>query len=423
MQYIRKDLGSFRLHQIKTDKFKTITIRVVFHSPIKKEEITMRNILTDILLQSSKEYDSRRSLTIKAEDLYAADITTNNQRIGNYIVSSFILQILNDKYTESGNLDKSVEFLSQIIFNPDVKNNAFNKEKLEIVKNNATVSLNSLKEDATSYSLIRLAEAFDSSSPASYRMTGYLDDLDNIDESNLYEYYKKMIDNDYVDIFVVGDFDDKEMLSIIKKYFKFKKVKKQKDDYLLAPFKCHKRRLFARETIENTQSKLAIACPISKLTEYERNYPLVLANLIYGGGTDSKLFKEVRELNSLCYTIHSYFVKMDNLLVITAGIDKSSFNKSVELITNELTAMKKGKFSEKDINIAKEFYHTAQEGLEENEHRLINEFIAREFLGLDPVEERVEKMSHVTKQEIVKVCKKINMDTIFLLEGVKNEEN
>jgi len=168
---------------------------------------------------------------------------------------------------------------------------------------------------------------------------------------------------------------------------------------------------------------LAIACPISKLTEYERNYPLVLANLIYGGGTDSKLFKEVRELNSLCYTIHSYFVKMDNLLVITAGIDKSSFNKSVELITNELTAMKKGKFSEKDINIAKEFYHTAQEGLEENEHRLINEFIAREFLGLDPVEERVEKMSHVTKQEIVKVCKKINMDTIFLLEGVKNEEN
>jgi len=228
MQYIRKDLGSFRLHQIKTDKFKTITIRVVFHSPIKKEEITMRNILTDILLQSSKEYDSRRSLTIKAEDLYAADITTNNQRIGNYIVSSFILQILNDKYTESGNLDKSVEFLSQIIFNPDVKNNAFNKEKLEIVKNNATVSLNSLKEDATSYSLIRLAEAFDSSSPASYRMTGYLDDLDNIDESNLYEYYKKMIDNDYVDIFVVGDFDDKEMLSIIKKYFKFKNNKNRR---------------------------------------------------------------------------------------------------------------------------------------------------------------------------------------------------
>ena len=97
MQYINKDLGSFGLHLIKTDKFKTVTVRVVFHTPIKKEEITMRNILSDILLQSSKDYESRRDLTIKAEELYAADISTNNQRVGNYIVSSFLLQILNDK--------------------------------------------------------------------------------------------------------------------------------------------------------------------------------------------------------------------------------------------------------------------------------------------------------------------------------------
>ena len=239
MQYIKKDLGSFKLHLIKTDKFKTVTLRVVFHSPIKKEEITIRNILTDILLQSSKEYNSRRDLTIKAEDLYAADITTNNQRVGNYIVSSFILQVLNDKYTEKNNLDESIKFLSEIIFNPDVLNKEFNKEKLDIVKNNAVVALNSIKEDASSYSLIRLAEAFDKNSPLSYRMTGYLEDLEDINEANLYKYYEKMIESDYVDIFVVGDFDNDEMLSTIKKYFKFKKLKKKKEDYFLKIKKCN----------------------------------------------------------------------------------------------------------------------------------------------------------------------------------------
>ncbi len=80
MQYIKKDLGSFGLHLIKTDKFKTITMRIVFHTPIKKEEITMRNVLSDLLLQSSKEYPSKRELTIQAEELYAADITSNTQR-------------------------------------------------------------------------------------------------------------------------------------------------------------------------------------------------------------------------------------------------------------------------------------------------------------------------------------------------------
>lgn len=423
MQYTNKDLGSFGLHLIKTDKFKTITMRVVFHTPIIKEDITMRNILSDILLQSSKEYDSRRNLTIKAEELYAADITTNNQRVGNYIVTSFLLQILNDKFTEKGNMEESIKFLSEIIFNPDVTDNKFKTEKLGIVKNNATVALNSLKEDASSYSLIRLTEAFDKTSPISYRMTGYLEDLEKITEDNLYSYYQRMIDNDLVDIFIVGDFNETEMTQIIKKYFKFKKLKKGKEPYQLECRKCNSRRLFAKETIDNNQSKLAIACPTNKLTTYERNYPIVLANLILGGGTDSKLFKEVREENSLCYTIHSFFNKMDGLLYITAGIDKKNALKTVELITKDLTDMKKGKFTERDISIAKEFYNTAQEEIEENEYRIINEYLARNLLAVDPLEERLEKMSQVTKQEIVKVSKKIGMDTVFLLEGVKNEEN
>lgn len=421
MQYINKDLVSYKLHLIKSDKFKTVTVRVVFHTPIIKEDITIRNVLTDILLQSSKEYKTRRDLTIKAEELYAADITTNNQRVGNYIVSSFILQTLNDKYTEDGNLEESIKFLSEIIFNPDVTNNKFNSKKLDLVKNNATVALNSIKEDASSYSLIRLAEAFDKESPISYRLTGYLEDLDKITEEKLYNYYKNMLDNDFVDIFIIGDISENKITQTIKKYFKFQKLKKQKESYFLDIRKCNRRRLIAKETIENTQSKLAIACPVNKLSDYERNYPLILANLILGGGTDSKLFKEIREKNSLCYTIHSFFNKVDNLLVITAGIDKNNATKTIELITKELNNMKKGKFTDKDILIAKEFYNTAQEEIEENEHRIINDYLSRELLSIDKKEIRIEKMNNVTKQEIIKVSKKINIDTIFLLEGIKNE--
>lgn len=423
MQYIDKDLGSFRLHLIETKKFKTVTMRVVFHSPIKKEEITKRNILSDILLQSSKEYDSKRSLTIKAQELYAADITTNNQRVGNYIFSNFVIQVLNDKYTEKGNLEESIKFLSEIIFNPDVENRKFRTDKFDIVKTNAQIALDSLKEDASNYSLIRLAEAYDKDSPSAYRMTGYKEDLEKITEENLYEYYSKMIDNDYVDIFVVGDIDSQTMTTLVKKYFKFKKVKKPKETYKLALHKCRSRRLIAKETIDNTQSKLAIACPISKLSDYERNYSLILANLIFGGGTDSKLFTEVREKNSLCYTIRSLFVKMDSLLIITAGIDKDNFTKTVDLITKNLNDLKKGKFTEKDLQVAKEFYSTTQEELEENEYRLINDCLSRLILETDPIEERVAKMNKVTKQDVVKVAKKINMDTIFLLEGVKHEED
>ena len=423
MDYIKKDLGSFNLHMINTEKFKTITIKILFHTPIIKEEITKRNVLADVLLQSSNKYSSKRDLIIAAEELYAADISTNNQRLGNYILTSFNLQTLMDKYTEEGNVEKSFRFLSEILFNPDIENKQFKKDKLDIAKNNSLMALDSIKENATNYSLIRMAETFDKDSPVSYRMTGYPEDLDMITEKTLYEAYQKMINNDYVDIFVVGNFDKKEMLALVKKCFKFKRVKKRKASYYLKEHKARKKRLFAKEEIDNTQSKLAIACPINKLTEYERNYPLILANLILGGGVDSKLFKDVREKNSLCYTVRSFSNKLDSLLVITAGIDKNNYSKTVEVITRILNDLKKGKFTDNDIEIAKEFYYTSIEELEEDEYRIIVEFMMEEILGLDPIVERLKKISKVNKKEIVKVFKKITMDTVFLLEGVKNEED
>lgn len=417
MQVINKDLGSYNLHFIKTDIFKTITMKVIFHTPIIKEDITKRNILSDILLQSTKEYKTRRDLTIKSEDLYAADIYTSNQRVGNYIMTSFILQTLNDKYTEENNFEESIKFLHEIIFNPDVEEERFKEDKLELVKSNATLALNSIKEDAANYSLIRMSEAYDKTSPISYRMTGYLEDLDKITEENLYEYYERMLDNDYVDIFILGDINEKELLPIIKKYFKFKKVKKRKAAYYLPNKKPRKRRLFAKETTKNSQSKLAIACPITKMTDYEKNYSLLLANIILGGTGDSKLFKEVREENSLCYTIRSNYNRLDNLMVINAGIDNVNFDKAVELITKNVQDMKKCKFTDSDINVAKEFYKTSAESLMESPSRIINEVLTEEILGVEPLSERVRKIEKVTKKDIMRACKKINMDTVFLLEG------
>lgn len=422
MKYTKKDLASYNLHLINTDKFKTITMKVVFSSPIKKDEITMRNVLSDLLLQSSKNYESRRELTIKAEELYAADIYNNTQRIGNYILTSFNLQVLNDKYTEEGNFEEAVKFLSEIIFNPDIKDNAFKEDKLDLVLSNVKVALESIKEDATNYSLLRLMEAYDKESPVSFRMVGYLDDLDKIKTDNLYEYYKKLIEYDYVDIYIVGDFENNTIQEIIKKYFKFRKVKRIRPSYNIDSKKIRRRRLLAKETIDNNQSKLAIACAITKASKYEINYPLVLANIIYGGGPDSKLFKDVREKNSLCYSIYSYPVKLDNLLVISAGIDKENYQKTLDLTTGLLKDMKKGKFTDKDINIAKEYYNTACEEVEESEYKIINEYLSQEILGVEPLEERVKIMNKVTKKDIIKVAKKIEMDTVFLLEGVREDE-
>lgn len=423
MEYIKKDLGSYKLHLIKTDKFKSITVKVSFHRVIKKNEITIRNILSDMFMQSSKKYSSKRELTIKAQDLYAAGLRTTNSRLGNYINTDFYLTVLNDKYTEDGNFASSLEFLSEIMFNPDVENGKFNEEKLDIVKSTCRSALNSIKEDASNYSLIRMAEAFGEGEPISYRMMGYLEDLDDITGTSLYEFYLDMIKNDFVDIFVIGDISIKETTDLIKMYFKFDILKKLKMPFMVDEKKPRRSKLVFNEKIDNTQSKLAIGCRINGLSEYERNYPLTLFNVIFGGCSDSKLFKEVREENSLCYTIYSITNKLDNVLLIRAGIDKENYKKTVSLIEKNLKDMCNGKFDETDILMAKEYYNTALEEIEDSQSKIINNYLMMELINTDDIDVKREKMSKVTKSEIVKVAKKVTIDTIFCLEGVRNEED
>lgn len=178
------------------------------------------------------------------------------------------------------------------------------------------------------------------------------------------------------------------------------------------------------EQDEVSQAKLAIGCRTVDLTEYERNYPLTLYNILFGGGSDSKLFIEVREKNSLAYTIRSVPNKLDNLLLITGGIAKENFKKAVKLIETEMKKMEHGDFSEEDLDKAKQLYVTALEESLESPGRIIESYYMMQMLGTDDLETKRKKMLKVTPEEIIVVAKKVKMDTIYLLEGDdKNAED
>jgi len=422
MEYLKKDLGSYNLHLIKTKKFKTITVRVNFRSPIIKDEITTRNVLCDMFIQSSKNFKSKRDLTIKTQDLYSIDISTSTNRFGNYTNMNFYLNSLNDKYTEEGNFNKAFDFFTEIIFDPDIKNNKFNKEKLEIVRESNRKMLLSLKEDASNYSVIRMYENLDNT-PSSYRGVGYLEDLDKITPESLFKYYQKMLEKDLVDIFVIGDFDFQEMIELIKKKIKLKTLKKKRIPYIVKEQTVRKKKQVVKEKINTTQSKLSIACRTNKLSQHERNYALTLFTIIFGGGVDSKLFKEVREKNSLCYSISAVPNKFDNIILIRAGIDKENYNKTISLVEKILNNMKKGKFTEDDINVAKEYYNTSLDEIEESQGRIIESYFMKDILNTDTIENKRKYINKVTKEEIIKVAKKVKIDTVFLLEGDSNERN
>ena len=94
MEYKKIEMGSYNIHFINTDKFKTNTISFNFREKIKKEDITIRKVLFQMLCHSTKEFNTNRLFQMKMEDLYSSNIGYSNMKFGNMINSYIDIRFL-----------------------------------------------------------------------------------------------------------------------------------------------------------------------------------------------------------------------------------------------------------------------------------------------------------------------------------------
>ena len=422
MDYVKKENGAYNLHIIKTNLYKTITVKIFFREEALKENITKRNFLSRMMMLGSNDYKTKVELTKAEQNLYAVNIASTNRRIGNYLDTGISLKVLHDKYTEEGNFLKSLDLLNSIIFNPKVDNNAFDEVDFNTVYEEYKADLESLVENKMSYALIKGLEATAKDSVISYRGIGYLEDLEKITKENLFDYYKEVINHNYVDIFVLGDVLEEEINNIIREKFKINTFKKKPINALVNPLKVSRVKTIKEKTVAE-QDNLIITLSLNNLTDYERNYPLSLYNAILGGGSESLLFREIREKNSLAYYVSSTPNKLDNLIIIRAGITKDKSMDAVNIIKKILKDLEKGKIDDDRIEKAKEYYTSAIDDIIESPFQIIESYYMIELLFVDDIETKRKKMLKVTKDEIIALAKKVRINTIYILEGDDDGKN
>ena len=427
MKYKKISTYSYNLHIIKTDRFKTTTVQVNFKRKLKKEEITYRNMIVNMLCESTSNYPSKRLMTIATEDLYNLYYKGMNYISGKYNIMNFSATFLSEEYTEKGMLDKSIKFLADLIFKPNVKkarnNNRFDEDNFIQSYNLLKDTIVSQKENPDLYSKTRMLEHMEPDSYISYRSIGYLEDLEKINSKNLYEYYESILNSDILDIFVIGNVNERHIVKIIEETFSsIKTFKKPTESHFIMPKKVRFLPKTIKESQKINQSKLVLGYKIDKMSDFELRYVLSVYSYILGGGPDSKLFKTVREENSLCYYISSVSQPLNSILTVKAGINKKDFKKALSLIKKEVYNMKKGKFSDDDIIKAKITYINSLKELEDNQDSLLSLYAGIEYLKSDTLEDRFTKINRVTKEDVVRLSNKIHLDTIYLLEGESDEE-
>ncbi len=422
MKYTKIDKANYNLHIIKTDRFKTIMLKINFKRKLAKNEISMRNMLVNVLFESSKKYPTKRLMEIEAEEQYELGYRGSNYSSGIYNVMGFDCVFIHPKYSEEGIIKSSFDFMKEILFNPNVDEGGFNQKSFDISHQVLEDHLSSLKENADLYSQIRLFEELEPDSVISYRKCGYNEDLVNINRKNLYNYYLDVLDNDIVDIFVVGDVEPIEIEKLIDDLFKFKDRDKKTLSHFYVPKIKEGAVKFKTELTEFNQSKLLLGFKIDKASDFELRYVLNVLNYILGGSPDSKLFQNVREKNSLCYTVSSTSQPLISVVTIHAGINADNYDRACSLILEQLQDMKNGKFELEDIEKAVLTYKNSLIEISETPDGLLSLYSGMEYLNSDNLETRNKIIEKVTKDDVIKLANKLVLDTIFFLEGGESNE-
>lgn len=417
MEYKIHDCKSYRIHTIKTDKFKNCSMEIMFRNKLEKSEITQNNMLVDMLVQSSNKYPKRRDVSIELENLYSASFRGFTTRLGSSVMLSFCLDFLNPKYCEKGYLDDVLSLPFEMLLNPNIKNNEFDNRSFNIIKNRIKSDIESLKENATKYAFRRSLINMDENSPSSYYMVGYMDDLEAITPSNLVDAYNNLLNNYTCDIFVIGNLDMDEVVTTIKNKFNNRTIKTDKIE-LYVDNSLRKKYIDVEETGKYEQDSFIMIYNLDDLSERERNFVIHIYNIILGsGGLTSKLYRYLREENSLCYNVSSMIQKYDGLLMIYSGIDAKDKDLCIDLVNKAMKEMSSGDFSDLELENAIKTVISSLKMGEDTQGGIVNNYLFNYLDNLPLYEERVKEFKTVTKEEVINVAKRIKLNTIYLLKG------
>lgn len=412
------DKNGYRLHLIKSNNFKTISFKIVFWNELKKEDLAYRNMLVNNLLFSSHKYNTNRKIAIRKEELYSADIYGKTYRKGTQIVTEICLSSIEDKFAEEGNFRESLEFLFDCINNPNINNGAFDETSFNITKDNITNSIKSEKENPNFEAYQKYKELIGKDKVFVGSILGTLEDVENITPSSLYEYYKTFFDDNHIDIYVLGNVEEKDILDI-DKYLKFGS---NRISYTSTYVNYEKDYSEKEEDSKFNQSKLFMGGSIKSLTEHEKKYESIIYNIILGNSPTSKLFQNIREKMSYAYTISSSINRLDGMFVISAGISSKNYESTKNEVMNQIKEMKQGLFNDKDINDAKEVILSIIEEINDNPWSIIDHYNNYLYFGADTIENQIQEINKIQKDDIVNVANKINIDTVFLLKEDEYEE-
>ncbi len=419
MPQIRMLADQVRLVSEQTSRFKTGRISASMALPMD-DKTAANSLLIYLLKRSCKEYPDFSLLNGKLDELYGAALSAGVSKIGEAQVLTLSVTCLEDRFalTDESIVEQCARLLANMIFSPNCKCGSFGAENLAMEKRLLIQKIEEELNDKRTYAFNKCIEYMCANEAYGKDKYGTIEEIQNVKMADIYAAWKNLLSSAIFQITVVGGADVDKIADVFEKSFKKIERNPVKPETVFIRRGGHFNRY--EETFPVNQGKLVIGFRAGMEHSRDNLFAITVMNDIFGMGTYSKLFMNVREKLSLAYYCWSRLAANKGIVLVEGGIDTDKEKKVSAEILTQLTDLRNGKTDPEVLDSSKrslkeKYTFTTPEG--------ICSWYAAQVLQdeiLTP-EDMISGVETVTMEQVCEAAKKLSIDTIFMLKAQDEE--
>lgn len=406
------------LHQ--TTKFNDITISFRFRNNLSNIKRSARAFLTQILSDTCLDLPTKDAVTRYLDTCYGTNFKASGDVIGKLDVIEFRVSTLNGKLVDEDLLDKQLYLLYQFIYRPRLVNGFFDETLFNEMKERLILVINSYHDQPGSHASDQAKRHFNQSQASKALPT--IEEIQNTTNQDVVDAYNQLINEDALDIFVLGDFDESVVSNYLTTIFNFK-AKNSYTDVLDLNTRDTTNEIIEHKAISQTRMIIMFT---TNQTMLDSSYPaMLLANGIFGAFPSSYLFQEIREKRSLCYSISSRLDNYDGLISVSTAIDGNNYETVKSLVLEQLKRIQNGDLSDELFETTRKMYLNVLRSSQDSQKSILTLDYRRILLN-DTVEINnvIEAIKHLTKEDCIEAFKNVEPKLFYcLMQEAQHEEN
>lgn len=376
-----------------------VSFKIIF--PLKKFDNTVGNLLTHIFADRLEEYPTKKSFNAYLDYMYGAKVSSYTYGIGNKQVIDISVRCIQDKYAPTPLLKKQLELVKKIVLTPLINESTLNEAKM-----NMRQQWSHLKESPQHYSFLESLRIGTKDSSIAITTYGDLEDLDNIDLDTVLSFHDRVINEMTKKVYIAGDISKEEGIVL-----DFGSSRELDTAIELTQVKNEEVRIIHPGTSTNI-----IKLFETSITPLDCLYPAYSVFLaLLGQLPNSLLFQNIREKESLCYSIYAAKDNFSGLFYINTSISKQNIDSVLKLIDKQFDIIQT---EDIDIVTAKSYLTNQILGMDQRIQGLINHEFRNALVpeNISP-QDLASKIEAVTLEEVREVLFTISNKFTYIYEG------